>query len=106
MIALTIVTTYPISRNHPHQVIGLPQRGSGSDTLSTVYISGRDGPATNVRLAAISSVARPGGVHDHGDADQADPGPDVVPAVGVELVDDDAPGQGAGDEDPAVGRED
>ena len=45
-------------------------------------------------------------VHDDGDAAQADGGCDDVVSVGAELVDRDAPGEGAGDEDAAVGGQD
>src|SRR5690349_20802388 len=48
----------------------------------------------------------PGRVHDHRDAQEADGCAGQVVAVGPELVDDDAPGQRAGDEDAAVSGED
>ena len=41
-----------------------------------------------------------------GDADQAHEGAGDVVAVGTEAVEDHAPGEGAGDEDAAVGGED
>src|SRR6266480_2508170 len=47
-----------------------------------------------------------GCVHDDGDAGEADGGADQVVAVGSEPVDQDAPGEGAGDVDVAVGGQD
>src|SRR5687767_12648145 len=46
------------------------------------------------------------GVHDHCYPDQADSRADEVEAVRAEAVEDDAPGQRSGDEDPAVGGKD
>jgi hypothetical protein len=45
-------------------------------------------------------------VHDHGEADQADGGAVDVVSVGSESVENNAPGERAGDEDAAVGGED
>lgn len=45
------------------------------------------------RPAVEGSASGPGGVHDDGDADQAQAGPDQVPPVGPETVDGHAPGQ-------------
>ena len=47
-----------------------------------------------------------GGVHDHGDSSETDERTGDVMAVGAEPVEDHAPGQRAGHEDPAVGGED
>jgi hypothetical protein len=54
----------------------------------------------------LSGSAGAWGEHDDGDAGEADGGAGEVVAVGSEPVGDDAPGEGAGDEDAAVGGED
>ena len=60
----------------------------------------------HIKIPPTSSALRSRRVHDDGHSDQAEERSGDVPAVGAEAVGDHAPGEGAGDEDAAVGGED